>query len=263
MRQPWFHSAIALLALGGVGLATSVSEAKGERPLQVVRSDKSVIRGIVKAAAQAVLYAQVQGRISQVPFKEGQRFEKGKVLVQLDCEKYKAELAAAKAEHEAKDKTAQNNRSLMTLNAVSTLDLQISEAEEKKAAAAIKVAEVNVKGCHITAPFAGRVVGVMVNEYENVFPNDKLVSVLDDTSLEIELVVPSSALAWLRRKAPFTFMVDETQHGYPATIKEIGANVDPASQTIKIVGTFDRLPADILAGMSGSAQFAAGQPKGE
>jgi hypothetical protein len=100
----------------------------------------------------------------------------------------------------------------------------------------------------------------MINEYENVFPNDKLVSVLDDTSLEIELVVPSSALAWLRRKAPFTFVVDETQHGYPAMVKEIGANVDPASQTIKIVGVFNRLPADILAGMSGSAQFAAGQP---
>ncbi len=260
MRPPWFLSGMALLALGWGGGSALASEAKGERPLQVVRGDKGAIRGIVKAAAQAVLYAQVQGRISQVPFKEGQRFEKGKVLVQLDCEKYKAELAAVKAEYEAKEKTAQNNRSLMTLNAVSTLDLEVSEAEERKAAAAIKVAEVNVKGCHITAPFSGRVVGVMINEYENVFPNDKLVSVLDDTSLEIELVVPSSALAWLRRKAPFTFVVDETQHGYPAMVKEIGANVDPASQTIKIVGVFNRLPADILAGMSGSAQFAAGQP---
>ncbi|HPV82084.1 MAG TPA: efflux RND transporter periplasmic adaptor subunit [Nitrospira sp.] len=260
MRYPWLSNSVILLVIGSWGLSGSAADAKGERPLQVVRADKGVIRGIVKAAAQAMLYAQVQGRISQVPFKEGQRFEKGKVLVQLDCEKYKAELAAAKAEHDAKEKTAQNNRSLMTLNAVSTLDLEISEAEEKKAAAAIKVAEVNVKGCHITAPFSGRVVGVMVNEYENVFPNDKLVSVLDDTSLEIELVVPSSALTWLRRKAPFTFLVDETQHGYPATIKEIGANVDPASQTIKIVGAFERLPPEILAGMSGTAQFASGQP---
>ncbi|MBS0172302.1 MAG: efflux RND transporter periplasmic adaptor subunit [Nitrospira sp.] len=260
MRQWWFLSGIALLGLGWVSWPVPASEAKGERPLQVVRADKGVIRGIVKAAAQAILYAQVQGRINQVPFKEGQRFDKGKVLVQLDCEKYKAELAAAKAEHEAKDKTAQNNRSLMQLNAVSTLDLEVSEAEEKKAAAAIKVAEVNVKGCHITAPFSGRVVGVMVNEYENVFPNDKLVSVLDDTSLEIELVVPSSALAWVRRKAPFTFVVDETQQGYPAMVREIGANVDPASQTIKIIGTFQRLPGEILAGMSGSAQFAADRP---
>ena len=260
MRQPWLISSLALLALGSWGLSLSPGHAKGERPLQAVRADKGAIRGIVKAAAQAVLYAQVQGRINQVPFKEGQRFEKGKVLVQLDCEKYKAELAAAKAEHEAKDKTAHNNRSLMNLNAVSTLDLEVSEAEEKKAAAAVKVAEVNVKGCHITAPFTGRVVGVMVNEYENVFPNDKLVSVLDDTSLEIELVVPSSSLAWLKRKAPFTFVVDETQRGYAATVKEIGANVDPASQTIKIMGTFGRLPADILAGMSGTAQFATDQP---
>lgn len=260
MRQPWFGSGLALLALASWGLSVPASDAKSERPLQAVRADKGVIRGIVKAAAQAVLYAQVQGRINQVPFREGQRFEKGKVLVQLDCERYKAELAAAKAEHDAKLKTAQNNQSLMALHAVSTLDLEISEAEEKKAAAAIKVAEVNVKGCHITAPFAGRVIGVMVNEYENVFPNDKLVSVLDDTSLEIELVLPSSSLTWVKRKAAFVFVVDETQRGYSATVKEIGANVDPASQTVKIVGAFERVPGDILAGMSGTAQFASGQP---
>jgi membrane fusion protein, multidrug efflux system len=95
----------------------------------------------------------------------------------------------------------------------------------------------------------------MVNEHENVFPNDKLLSLLDDTSLEIELVLPSSSLAWLKRKAKFTFAVDETHKGYAARIKEIGANVDAASQTIKVIGVFDALPADVLAGMSGSAKF--------
>jgi membrane fusion protein (multidrug efflux system) len=117
-----------------------------------------------------------------------------------------------------------------------------------------------VRSCHIAAPFSGRVVAVMVNEHENVFPNDKLLSLLDDTSLEIELVLPSSTLAWLKRKSPFTFTIDETRREYPAKVKEIGANVDPASQTVKVVGSFGALPADVLAGMSGTAQFASGQP---
>jgi hypothetical protein len=46
---------MALLALGWGGGSALASEAKGERPLQVVRVDKGAIRGIVKAAAQAVL----------------------------------------------------------------------------------------------------------------------------------------------------------------------------------------------------------------
>jgi multidrug resistance efflux pump len=194
------------------------------------------MRGVVKAATQAVLYAQIQGRVNQLPYKEGQRFEKGQTLIQIDCDKYRAELAAAYAEHDVKDKVYKNNLELTKLDAVSKLDLETSEAEAKKAFAAIRVAEVNVKGCQIAAPFGGRVVGVMVNEFENVFPNDKLISLLDDTSLEIELVLPSSALNWLKRKSTFTFVVDETRRSYPAKVKEIGAAVDPASQTVKVIG---------------------------
>ena len=261
MRSLWHSSGLFVLAVAA--MLTAAPQAgwpKEERPLHLMRAEGGVMRGVVKAATQAVLYAQIQGRVSQVPYKEGQRFEKGNLLIQLDCDKYRAELAGALAEYESKDKTAHNNRELTKLNAVSTLELEISEAEAKKAAAAIRLAEINVKSCRIAAPFSGRIVGVMINEHENVFPNDKLLSLLDDTSLEIELVLPSSSLAWLKRKSPFSFTVDETRREYTAKVKEIGANVDPASQTVKVIGAFDQLPSEILAGMSGTAQFAPRQP---
>jgi RND family efflux transporter MFP subunit len=254
MRQLWRSSVVVLLTVMTVG-APATSWPKGDRPVHVTRTESGVARGIVKAASQAVLYAQIQGRVSHVPYKEGQRFAKGATLIQLDCDKYRAELAAAAAEHDGKQKTFQNNRELAELNAVSTLDLEVSEADAKKALATMRIAEINVRGCQLAAPFAGRVVGVMVNEHENVFPNDKLLSVLDDTSLEIELVLPSTSLAWLKKQSKFTFTVDETRRGYPARIKEIGASVDAASQTVKVTGVFDTLPKDVLNGMSGSAQF--------
>lgn len=235
--------------------APTAGWSKTDRSVDAARPDRGATRGIVKAGTQAVLYAQVQGRVNHVPYKEGQRFAKGATLVQLECDKHQAELSAAAAEHEGKSKAFQNNKELAQLNAISTIDLALSEAESKKTLAARRIAEINVRGCHVTAPFAGRVVGMMVNEHENVFPNDKLLSVLDDTSLEIELVLPSASLSWLKRRARFTFAVDETRQGYPARVKEIGASVDAASQTVKVIGVFDALPADVLSGMSGSAQF--------
>lgn len=256
MRPRWHGNAVlsALTALALIS-APQAGWPKGERPAAVVRSGNGVMRGIVRAATQAMLYTQIQGRVSALPRKEGERIEKGETLVQIDCEKYRAELAAAIAEHQAKDRTFANNKELTKLNAVSTLELEISEAEAKKAQAAIRIAELNVGNCRIAAPFSGRITGVMVNEHENVFPNDKLLSLLDDTSLEIELVLPSSSLAWLKRKARFTFTIDETKGEYQAKVKEIGANIDPASQTVKVIGGFEKLPPEILAGMSGSAQF--------
>lgn len=259
--RPWLPVNVAgILILFACLLAGDRGWAKSDRAAYIVKPDNGTVRGVVRASIQAILYAQIQGQVVQVLYKEGQRFEEGHTLVQIDCDKYRAELAAAHAEHEVKDKVYKNNLALTRLDAVSTLDLETSEAEVKKAFAAIRVAEVNVKGCLVLAPFSGRVVGVMVNTFENVFPNDKLISLLDDTSLEIELVLPSTALVWLKRKAPFTFVVDETRQGYSARIKEIGASVDPASQTIKVIGAFNKLPPEVLAGMSGSAQFPTMQP---
>jgi membrane fusion protein, multidrug efflux system len=256
MRHRWHTSsvAVALLIATAAGVPAA-GWAKGDRLIQGTKQESGVARGIVKAVSQAVLYTQIQGRVNQVPYKEGQRFVKGAMLVQLECDKYQAELAAAAAEYEGKHKTFQNNKELAKLKAVSTLDLDVSEADAKKAEAARRIAEINVRGCSLAAPFAGRIVDVMVHEHENVFPNDKLLSVLDDTSLEIELVLPSMALAWLKRQAHFTFIVDETGRGYSARVKEIGAAVDAASQTVKVTGLFDTLPKDVLSGMSGSAQF--------
>ena len=218
-------------------------------------AELSTIRGVVKATAQATLASQVQGRISQLPFKEGQRFKKGALLVALDCSKYEAELASAQAEYRGKKKTYENNLRLAEHQAVGTLELEISNADADKAFAAVKAAQVNVNGCTIRAPFPGRVVKTIVNEHENVFPNDQLISLLDDSLLEIELILPSRSLAWLRVGTPFEYAVDETGHRYAAVVQDIGANVDPASQTVKVKGLFRVQPDHVLAGMSGTASF--------
>jgi RND family efflux transporter MFP subunit len=215
----------------------------------------STIRGVVKATAQATLASQVQGRISRLPFREGQRFKKGALLVALDCSRYEAELASAQAEHRGKKKTYENNLRLAEHRAVGKLELEVSQAESEKAAAAVKAAQVNVDGCTVRAPFPGRVVKVIVNEHENVFPNDQLLSLLDDSLLEIELILPSKSLAWLKVGTAFEYAIDETGERYPATVQEVGANVDPASQTVKVKGRFSTQPANVLAGMSGTASF--------
>src|SRR5580765_2737527 len=104
-------------------------------------AELSTIRGVVKATAQATLASQVQGQISQLPFKEGQRFKKGALLVALDCSKYEAELASAQAEHRGKRNTYENNLRLAKHNSVGTLELDVSQAEAEKAFAAVSVAQ--------------------------------------------------------------------------------------------------------------------------
>ncbi|MGH8611568.1 MAG: efflux RND transporter periplasmic adaptor subunit, partial [Gammaproteobacteria bacterium] len=217
------------------------------------------IRGLVKPKREARLSSEILARITALPFKQGQPFREGDVLIRFDCSRYQAELAAAEAELSARSKTHENNRELSRLNAIGKLEVEISKAEADKAAAEVRAAGVNVSRCVITAPYPGRIVERKAHEHETVPPEQELMTILDDRDLEIEIIVPSKWLTWLKIGTPFTFHVDETDSDYLAKVSELGARVDPVSQTMRVDGVFEKATHDILAGMSGTARFSVPQ----
>ena len=185
----------------------------------------------------------------------GDAFVKGKSLIQFDCSLHDAELAAARAELDAVQKKHENNLQLLELNAISNIEVDISATEVKKAAAEKQIADVRVRRCIIKAPYNGRVVETMVHEHESVGPDQKLLSILNDEQLEIELIVPSGWLTWLKKGIDFQFLVDETGINYKAKVAQLGASVDPVSQTIRVKGVFQSDSSEVLSGMSGTAKF--------
>ncbi|MGB0909953.1 MAG: efflux RND transporter periplasmic adaptor subunit [Nitrospirales bacterium] len=236
-------------------LTSETPDAKGKRPPAKQSSALDTIRGIIKPAVRATLSSEIQARIVSLPFSNGQRFKKGQTLVTFDCSKYSSELAVAKAEYEARRKTLENSLELSQFNAIGQLEVDIARVDVKKAVAAINVSKIIVQHCHIDAPFSGRVVKTLVNQYESVNPYDELLSILDDSQFEIELILPSSSLRWIKKGAPFQFTVDETAKTYAASVTELGASIDPVSQTIRVTGTFKKKLTSVLSGMSGNAVF--------
>ncbi|MGH8652721.1 MAG: efflux RND transporter periplasmic adaptor subunit [Gammaproteobacteria bacterium] len=247
----WF--ALLIVFSAAFGQEGVVQEEDDER----VISQLGNIRGLVKPKSEARLSSEVLARITALPFKPGQRFREGDVLIRLDCSRYQAQLASAKAELNARSKTHENNRELSRLNAIGKLEVEISKAEADKAAAEARAAGVNVSRCVITAPYPGRLVESKVHEHETVAPEQELMTILDDRDLEIEIIVPSKWLTWLKVGTPFTFHVDETDSDYLAKVSELGARVDPVSQTMRVDGIFQTAAHDVLAGMSGTARFSA------
>ena len=81
-----------------------------------------------------------------------------------------------------------------------------------------------------------------------------MLAILDDSVLELEFLVPSRWLAWLRTGSAFQVQIDETGKTYPAKFIRIGARVDPASQSIKVAAAIDDKFPELMAGMSGRVQ---------
>jgi RND family efflux transporter MFP subunit len=248
---------ILLATFGLLVLCNAAAQAQDEANTAGVTNtaDGLTVRGLIKPVQEAMISSQISARITSMPFRPGDRFKKGDVLVGFDCAFYIADLASKEAEHESRKKKFENNKQLLALNATSEIEVSISESDVEIAGAEMRMRAIKAEECKIKAPYNGRVIDVIANEYETVAQDKELLSILNDQNLEIELIVPSNWLIWLKPDQSFVFLVDETGSEYKAKITKIGAVIDPVSQTIKLTGTIEGDAKQVLAGMSGTARF--------
>ncbi|MEN0105324.1 MAG: efflux RND transporter periplasmic adaptor subunit [Pseudomonas sp.] len=213
-------------------------------------------RGVLRARDQATLSSELAGRITEMPFAEGQDFKKDDVLVRFDCSAYQAQLEAAQAAVRAANEQLKHNNQLAALNSVGRFEVAQAEAKLAQAQAEAKVYQVQTRRCVVVAPFSGRVVQRKVQPYESVSGGTPLLEIVDNRTLEVHLLVPSNWLNWLKPGSTFEFTADETGKPLPVTVKRLGARIDEGSQTLLLIGTLPSDASGLLAGMSGSAQFA-------
>ncbi|MDF3935163.1 efflux RND transporter periplasmic adaptor subunit [Pseudomonas citronellolis] len=222
--------------------------------------DSREIRAQLLPRRYTTLAAEIGAKINRLPLAEGAAFKQGQVLVQFDCALQQAQLARANAALMAADTNWKGNQKLAALNSVGKVELDVSRAEVLKAQAEVDANRALLGKCQIAAPFPGRIAEQKVREQQFVQPGQPLLEILDDSQLELEFIVPSRWLVWLREGAAFQVSIDETGKSYPAKVQRIGARVDPVSQSVKLSAVIDGHFAELIAGMSGQVQMAPPQP---
>lgn len=242
------------LAFGGLMLAVAAAPRASKAGPETLPQ----ARGVLRSVGEATLSSDISAHILRIPFREGDTFKKGDVLVAFDCARHQAELKVAEAEFRSQRATYENGLSLLKMKAAGALEVAVAKGQSDKAEANVQVAQVRVAQCQILAPFAGRVVDVLGHEHDTPAPNAPLLRIVDHANIEVDLILPSKWLGWLRAGTPFTFQIDETGTTVPGRVIRLGAAVDPVSQTLKINGVLQPAeagPVAILPGMSGNATF--------
>ena len=220
-----------------------------------VASTLEPVRGVVKSDQEAVLSVDLNARVTETPVKEGESFSKDDVLVKFDCRIQKAEARAARAAYAASESAHKNNVELQQHGAVGELEVNVSKAEMNQALANSEAISARTRDCEILAPYDGRVAELVINAFETSAPNQPLLKIVSSGEFEVQLIVPSSWLSWMKIGSPFDFTVDETGELLSASVWQIGAEVDAVSRTVPVVARFTSLPNQVLPGMSGTAQF--------
>lgn len=197
--------------------------------------------------------AEIAGRIAQAPVREGESFQAGQTLLAMDCSLHQARLDKALAQSQEAQKVLSVNQQLDRLGSISVLELDIAVARLSAAEAEASLMRAIVERCVIKAPFAGKVSSLGVRAHQFVTEGQEMIAILDDASLDVEMMVPSRWLPQLRIGQTFSLRIDETGAEYEARIDRLGAMIDPVSQSVKIYGNIDGHFPELAAGMSGTA----------
>ena len=231
-------------------------------PAGVARATQAAIeveaRAHLVAVRKPVISAEIPGRVVSIDFRAGQSFVRGSLLVAFDCGLHRLREARAQAQ---RDRAARQLASLQSLDrsgATSRLEVEVAAAD-----AELRLAQQIAQRCEIRAPFAGAVVEARVQPGEYVTEGQPLIEILDNADLELEAIVPSRILAWLREQTVFEVDIDEIADRLQARLSRVAPLIDPVSQTVKIYARVDARHHSLLAGMSGRARFVqpdAGRP---
>lgn len=238
-------------ALTGGGVAWAQTAA--QPPVKTV-IERQEIRAQLLPRRYTTVAAEIGAKINRLPVAEGGTFRAGQLLVSFDCSLQQAQLQKAQAELEGAELIYKSNQRLAELNSVGHLELDLSRSAVGKAKAERGATQAVLAKCGVSAPFAGRVAEQKVREQQYVQPGQPLLDILDDSVLELEFLVPSNWLSWLRTGGKFQVNIDETGKSYPAKFIRIGARVDPVSQSVKVAAAIDGKFPELIAGMSGRVQ---------
>jgi len=227
---------------------TTQSVFKEESTLELGKQD---IRAQLSAVTYNSVASELNARISELPFKEGQAFKVGQVLVVFDCATQQAQFQKTKAVLSIADRNYQTNKKLLALDSVGRVEYENSYSEFLKAKAENDELAAVLARCNVLAPYSGLVVEQKVRPQQFVQAGQPLIDILDKGALELEFVAPSKWSPWLVEGYKFEIKIDETGKSYPAKITRVNGKIDPVSQTIKVAAVIAGEFKEISPGMSG------------
>lgn len=215
----------------------------------------SSIRAQLRPKQHTTLSAGLPARITYLKVMQGETVKQGETLAKFDCRRLSADRQVIQARLRAAEAKQKINLRLLELQDISELELAESEAEVAIAKGELAGIRAVLGNCSIKAPFSGMVTEKLVQAHQHVAEGEPMLKLVDTKTLEVEMVLPSQWLSRLKTGDTFTLMLDELGQEIEAKVDRVVGEVDPVSQTVKVIGRLLSKHEQLLPGMSGTVSF--------
>lgn len=191
--------------------------------------------GTALARESVEITSKVSNTVSAIRFEEGQQLRRGAVLVELDADVVRAELAEAEAALAESRSQFARSRTLAATQALSAAQLDQIQATLKANEARVAAARARLADTVIRAPFDGRTGFRRVSPGSLVNPGT-VITTLDDTSvIKLEFTVPQTYFHALAKGLAVTASTSALpEREFTGSVTTLGSRIDPVSRAITV-----------------------------
>ena len=297
LRRRLFFGAAAILIAGKLGLTAyhavaDVAAAPPAAPTPVTVASVlprhmrlwTEFSGRLAAVDSAEIRPQVNGRITEIRFKDGQQVHEGDILFVIDPRPYEAAVGKAEADL-ATSRTNANLARVELDRARRLIDQQaiahdyfdqknnasgVAQAAIQSAAAALTQAKLDVDHAYVKAPISGRVsrAEITVGNLVQTSPAPLLTTIVSDNGIYADFDVDEqtylqsvrahATTADQEHKIPVELSVQgDNGHVYKGTIESFDNKIDTGTGTIRARARFANEDGALVPGMFASVKLAS------
>lgn len=191
--------------------------------------------GSLRSDETVVVRPEVAGRISQIAFKEGQRVEKGQVLVKLDDSVQQADLDKARANLTLSKSKFERSVDLMKKGFLSSQARDEAENNYQVARAEVELMQARIAKTAIRAPFSGTIGLRQVSVGDYVKEGQDMVNLESLDPLKVDFRVPENALSMIRGNQTLQLSLDALpDQVYDGRVYAVNPLIDANGRSIVI-----------------------------
>lgn len=276
---------VAVLVSCGGGQEDATPSAAPLAAMTLTASDIAVARevelvdgiamsGSLEPAQTVIVKAQVAGRLGTVRVDRGSRVRAGEALVEIEAEGVKGQAASARAAVASAEaalalaaQRLASARRLLAAGAISDIDLRATEAAHEAATAQVAATKAQLAAAgeaesrtSVTAPLAGIVSARAVESGEAVKDGDRLFTIVDISSLELDAQVGVDAAMRVRVGSPVTFTLDALPgQSLEGRVVRIDPRADPGTRQVGIAARLANPGGRIVAGQYARGRILTGR----
>ncbi|MBI2257220.1 MAG: efflux RND transporter periplasmic adaptor subunit [Proteobacteria bacterium] len=206
--------------------------------------------GVLEANRGVDVTTSVAGLVQQIRFESGENVTQGQVLVQLDADVERANLASAQASLKLAKADLERGQSLRTTDNISKATLEQRQSQYEVAAAEVAALSAQIEKKVISAPFTGELGIRKVNVGQYLDPGNPIVNIQDISKMLVNFSISQKELSDLKVGQAVRMTTD----AYPittfeGTVTAIEPLVNQQTGMVEIQGTFNNAEGLLRPGM--------------